>query len=92
MAEGAEAGAIVVVETGDGATARALAAVRPDVPVVAISPSIKVCRQLIVSRSIYPIHAADASKAVELARGAGFAPAGEPVVLVSGSGAVSIVE
>jgi len=39
MAEGKDAGAIVVVESGDGATTRALSAVRPDVPVVAICPS-----------------------------------------------------
>merc|ERR1719353_1913958 len=52
MAEGKDAGAIVVVESGTGATTRALSAVRPDVPVVAISPSMKVCRQLIVGRAV----------------------------------------
>ena len=84
MAEGADAGAIVVVETGAGELTRALAAVRPDVPVVAICSSLKVARQLIVSRAVYPVYAPEGGDAVKLARDAGFAPADEAVVLLEG--------
>merc|ERR1719453_2856411 len=91
MADGSDAGAIVVVEGGNGAATRAISAVRPDVPVVAISKSLKVCRQLIVGRAVYPICSDDTSDPVKLARDAGFAPAGQSVVLVGADGAVSIV-
>merc|ERR1719453_541963 len=64
MAEGAEAGAIVVVESGMGELTRAISAVRPDVPIVSICPNLKVCRQLIVGRGIYPVNA-EASDAVK---------------------------
>jgi pyruvate kinase len=84
LAEGADAGAIVVVETGAGELTRALAAVRPDVPVVAICSSLKVCRQLIISRGVYPVHAPDGGDAVKLARDAGFAPKDEALVLLEG--------
>jgi len=90
MAEGKDAGAIVVVESGNGELTRALSAVRPDVPVVAISPSMKVCRQLIVGRAVYPICTDDASDPAKIARENGYAPNGQPVVIVSADGTVSV--
>jgi len=91
MAEGKDAGAIVVVEGSNGETTRALAAVRPDVPVVAISPSMKVCRQLIYNRAVYPICSEDASDPAKLARDEGIAPGDQPVVVVGVDGTVSVV-
>ena len=72
---------------------RAVSAVRPDVPVIAISPSLKVCRQLIVGRAMFPIHAPDgAADPAKMARDAGFAPAGQPVVVIDGDSNLSLVQ
>ena len=90
LAESAEASALVVVENGVGKVAQAVAACRPDLPVVVVCPSLKVCRQLIVSRALYPIQSADGDDPVKLARDSGFAGAG-PVVLIDADGKVSTV-
>ena len=90
MADGAEAGAIVVMEDGKGDLSRAIAACRPDVPIVAITSSMKICRQLMLSRGLYPICAEGVSDAVQAARDAGYASADEPVVLVDSEGKLSV--
>ena len=47
--------AIVVLEDGWGDTARAVAKHRPPMPIAALCDSIKVCRQLSISRGVYPV-------------------------------------
>jgi len=86
LADGSEAGAIVVSEGGNGDLTRAISACRPDVTVVAVTPSLKVARQLMVNRGVYPIHSS--SDALTEARGAGFAGS---VVLLDGDGKLSVV-
>merc|ERR1719387_2119435 len=86
LAEGSEAGAIVVVEAGNGDLTRAISACRPDVPVVAVTPSLKVARQLMVNRGVDPIHSS--GDAVKEARDAGFAGS---VVCLDGDGKLSVL-
>jgi len=88
LAEGSEAAAIVVMEDGTGDLSRAVAACRPDMPVVPISASLKVVRQLILSRGLYPIQgpAADPVKAARDAVGAE-----GPVVVLDSDGKLSVV-
>jgi len=91
LAEGADCGAIGVVEDGNGDLSRAVAACRPDVPVVPITKSMKVCRQLMISRGLYPICAeGEVADAVAAARDAGFAPSDEAVVLLAGDGSLIV--
>jgi len=90
LAEGSEASAIVVVEDGIGDLARAVSACRPDMPVVPISPSLKVCRQLIVNRGVYPIQG-PVDDPVQAARDAGYCESGAPVVLLDADGKLSLV-
>jgi pyruvate kinase len=90
LAESSEAAAIVVMENGWGDLARAVSACRPDMPIVPISPSMKVCRQLIVNRGVYPIKG-PVEDPVQAARDAGYAAAGEPVVLLDSDGKLSVV-
>jgi len=91
LSESAEASALVVVENGDGSLTRAIAACRPDMAVVPISPSIKVCRQLIISRATYPVHASSpVDDPVKAARDAGYATDG-PIVLLDADGKLSVV-
>jgi pyruvate kinase len=89
LAEGAMTGAIVVVENGKGDLTRAISACRPDVPIVAVTPSQKVARQLMVNRGVYPICAASGADPVKLARDAGFAS--DSVVLLDGESKISVV-
>ena len=53
--------------------------------------SLKVARQLIVSRAVYPVYAPEGGDAVKLARDAGFAPADMPVVLLEESGSMKLI-
>ena len=57
----AGADAIVVVEDEGGDKARKVAQCAPDVPVVALAPSLRVAKQLNVSRGVRPHHAPDAT-------------------------------
>jgi len=92
LAESTEAGALIVVETGKGELARAISACRPDLPVVVVCESLKVCRQLIVGRALLPIHVETVpSDVVALAAEAGYTPAGKPVVLLDADGKLSVV-
>jgi len=91
MAEGAEVGALVVVETGKGELTRAIGACRPDMPVVAITSSLKVCRQLMLGRGLVPIHASTLpTDPVAFAREQGFVGEGK-VVLLDAEQKMSIV-
>jgi len=54
LAERIGAQAIVVVEEGFGEMARAVSKHRASIPIIAISDSLKVCRQLSISRGVYP--------------------------------------
>jgi len=51
--------AIVVSEDGWGEAARAIAKHRPPMPIAAICDSLKVCRQLSISRGVHPVHVAE---------------------------------
>ena len=56
LAERIGAAAIVVWEGGDGRLARAIAKHRPAMPISALSDSVKVCRQLSISRGVEPLY------------------------------------
>jgi len=86
LAEGSDASAIVVVDTGKGDLTRAVSACRPDVPIVAVSPSLKVARQLMVNRGVYPI--CSSKDPVAAARDAGFSGS---VILLDGDSKLSVV-
>jgi len=94
LASSGDAQAIVVLERGDGEVARAVSAERPMVPIAALSPSLKVCRQLSISRGVHAIHDEAALGASEAARHAatllGLESASE-VVLLDRDGALSMV-
>merc|ERR1719181_1354903 len=87
LAEGAMTGAIVVVENGKGDLTRAISACRPDVPIVSVTPSQKIARQLMVNRGVYPIYTSS-SDAVKEARDAGFTGS---VVFLDGDGKLSVI-
>jgi len=91
LAEGSDASALVMVESGDGSLARAVAACRPDMPVVVVCSSLKVCRQLILNRALYPVYDESGSAdPLELAKGSGFAGSGQ-LVLLDSAGKLSVV-
>ena len=54
LAERVAAQAILVYEDGSGELARGVAKHRPKMPIVALCDSLKVCRQLSISRGVYP--------------------------------------
>ena len=56
LAARVNARAIVVFEDGWGETARAVAKHRPSMPIAALCDSLKVCRQLSISRGVFPTH------------------------------------
>merc|ERR1719331_3368045 len=87
LAEASEASAIVVVEGGNGDLTRAISACRPDVPVVSVTASLKVARQLMVNRGVFPIHA-ESGDPVAAARDAGFTGS---VVFLDGDGKLSVI-
>ena len=61
--------------------------------VAVVSPSLKVCRQLIIGRALFPLHAPEGapSDPVALARSEGIAPEGRPIVLLDAEGRLSTV-
>jgi pyruvate kinase len=81
----------IVTATESGATPRAVAAHRPAVPVVAITPDVAVARQLALVRGVYP-HVVPAVRsleemaaaAVEVARATGAARPGDLIALTAG--------
>jgi pyruvate kinase len=86
LAEGSEASAIVVVETGNGDLTRAISACRPDVPVVSVTPSLKVARQLMVNRRVFPINSS--GDALKEARDSGVVT--DSAVFLDGDGKLSL--
>ena len=101
VATEAAAAAVVVVEAEPeallrgrdsmGALSRAVSAgqggERPTVPIVSLSTSLKVCRQLSLSRGVRPVHVAavpgSAAEAVQLASDAGLVEKGQCVLVVT---------
>ena len=67
---------------------------RPDVPIISYSTSLKVCRQLSISRGVVPAHVPappeDAATAAAQAVASGLLPAGAPLVVLC-DGALSVV-
>ena len=85
------ASAIVVVDDGCGELARLVAAHRPECPIVALNPSLKVCRQLSISRGVYAHlvpeiepHFIDPQLSAVAAASAGVLEEGERLVLMLG--------
>ena len=54
MAQGLRA-AVIVVWTRSGDTARLVSACRPGIPIVALTMSVGVCRQLVLSKGVIPV-------------------------------------
>ena len=60
LAERVGASAILVYDFGDtGRLARAVSKYRPAMPIAAVSESLKICRQLSISRGVEPFHLSD---------------------------------
>ena len=60
LAERVGASAILVYDFGDtGRLARAVSKHRPTMPIAAVSDSLKICRQLSISRGVQPFHLSD---------------------------------
>ena len=75
------------------ATSRAPSPRAAERPVAVVSP-LKVCRQLIIGRALFPLHAPEGAPGgdpVALARSEGVAPEGRPVVLLDAEGRLSTV-
>ena len=97
LAVSSNATVILVAEMGCGNVARALAACKPDAPVAVFCPSLKVCRQLALSRALYPIlmpvgsAPPTASEMAARARELGLLPEGAPYVVLEANGAASAI-
>ena len=61
------AAAIIVVEHAQGHETRAIVKHRPDCPIISLAPSLKVCRQLNLSRGVQPLYVDDDAAAAEAA-------------------------
>jgi pyruvate kinase len=87
-----EDAACIVACTNSGATARAISRFRPSMPIVACTPSDRTARQLTLSWGVQTITLGEASStdeivwfAVQAVVQAGFAAAGDVVVVLAGS-------
>eukprot|EP00967_Tisochrysis_lutea_P134387 scaffold237306_cov28-Tisochrysis_lutea.AAC.2 len=89
--------AILVAETGTGEVARAVAACKPNAPIVVFSSCLKVCRQLALSRAVRPVLiprtdvALTPSQMAARARELGFLAPGTPYVTLEASGAATAI-
>jgi pyruvate kinase len=82
----------IVTATQSGATARAVARLRPEQPIVAMAPAVQVARALALVWGVVPVVAASVStiegtteEATGIVRGLGLVKAGERVVLTAGT-------
>ena len=86
LAESSDAAAIVVVERALGDTTRAMSAAKPAVPIVSLSSSIKVCRQLGLSRAVHVAHVEqkelEFASIATLVRDMGLVPEGDAQVVL----------
>jgi pyruvate kinase len=87
-----EDAACIIACTRSGATARAISRFRPAMPLVACTPSARTARQLTVSWGVQPLVVGEASRtdeivwfAVQAAVDAGYAVAGDVVIVLAGS-------
>ncbi|NLK94294.1 MAG: pyruvate kinase [Clostridiales bacterium] len=83
--------AAILSSTQSGATAKRLSQCRPECPIVAITPSDKVAKQLVFSWGVYPILAEKLEstdemmeKSVSIAEANGFVKKGDTVVIAAG--------
>ncbi len=90
VASGVNAAAIVTFTTTGSTTLRA-ARVRPDVPILALTPELATARRLILAWGVHPVHTADVGgfpemvdKATAIARSEGFAETGQRLVVTAG--------
>uniref|UniRef100_A0A7S2BE55 Pyruvate kinase n=1 Tax=Haptolina brevifila TaxID=156173 RepID=A0A7S2BE55_9EUKA len=98
LADRINAAAVVVIEEGFGEMARAVSKHRPPIPIIAISDCLKVCRQLSISRGVYPqlfegddmeengLAEMSADRACELGVMADLLKPGDTAVVVFGNG------
>ena len=96
LADRVGAVAILAVDDGLGQLARILSATRPPVPIVAINDSLKVCRQLSISRGVYPHYEeqleqfAEPQAACEVAAAMGILEEGDKAVVMLGDSVTAV--
>ena len=96
LADRVGAVAILAVDDGLGQLARILSATRPPVPIVAINDSLKVCRQLSISRGVYPHYEeqleqfAEPQAACEVAAAMGLLEEGDKAVVMLGDSVTAV--
>lgn len=91
-AEERDASAIIVL-TSEGILPRMISAFRPNVPILAFCPNVKVARQLMLHRGVHPIHIDDLltdvstvkrpARAIQYAKQFGMVQEGDNVVVVT---------
>ncbi|MGE5653173.1 MAG: pyruvate kinase [Bacillota bacterium] len=81
----------IVSATQSGHTARMMAKYRPQAPVIAVTPSVRVARKLALSWGVYPVLGGETSSTDEMIKnalgatlGAGYIRSGDLVVLTAG--------
>ena len=87
----------IVSSTQSGATAKRLSQCRPSCPIVAVTPSVTVARQLAFSWGVYPVvserlESTDEmmNNSVEIAKENGFVKSGDTVVIAAGVPAAEV--
>ena len=90
VAEAVRAAAILTFTTTGSTTLRA-SRVRPDAPILALTPELATARQLVLAWGVHPVHTADITgfpemveKATAIAKAEGFANPGQRLVVTAG--------
>ena len=90
VADTVRAAAIVTFTTTGSTTLRA-SRVRPDAPILALTPKLLTARQLVLAWGVHPVHTADVAgfpemvdKAAAIAKAEGFATPGQRLVVTAG--------
>ena len=90
VAEAVRAAAIVTFTTTGSTTLRA-SRVRPDAPILALTPDLATARQLVLAWGVHPVHTADITgfpemveKVTAIAKAEGFANPGQRLVVTAG--------
>jgi len=83
--------AAIVTFTTTGSTTLRASRVRPDAPILALTPEISTARQLVLAWGVHPVHTADvagfpemADQAAAIAKAEGFAAPGQRLVVTAG--------
>ncbi|MBT3884541.1 MAG: pyruvate kinase, partial [Rhodospirillaceae bacterium] len=90
VAHAVRAAAIVTFTTTGSTTLRA-SRVRPDAPILALTPELATARRLVLAWGVHPVHTADVTdfsemveKATFIAKAEGFAKPGQRLVVTAG--------